>query len=81
MDGLILFGLDFLQLFIRHDYIFVFFIFIPFDDITCRHFFSAMAAVFFILDPGLAFLVKLVKMDIIILRRLIHSDGNQYQSH
>ena len=81
MNGFILFSLDLLQFFICHNYIFVFFIFVTLDDIICRHFFSAMAAVFLVLDTGLAFLVKLVKMDIIILCRLIHPDRDQYQPH
>ena len=81
VDGLILLCLDLLQVIIRHHHIFIFLIFVPFDDIIRADFLVAVAAVFLIFDACLALLIKLVKVDVIVYGGLIQAHGDQDKPH
>ena len=70
------FVLIFLQFLIGHDHIFPFFVLITFDNIIAGHFFVTVPAVFLVLDPLLAVLAQLIKMDIIVYRRFIKPHGS-----
>jgi hypothetical protein len=61
LNGLVLFRLDFFNVIIGHNDIFIFVIFISFNNVLARNFCTAMPADFFVADALVVCFMKLAK--------------------
>ena len=80
MNGFVLFGFCLFKIVICQRDIFVRLIFEPLDDVVRPDFFSAAGTYLFVFDTAAVLFAKLIKMNIVILRRGIKTNRDMDHS-